>query len=228
MAISLADVEMLKRLPIFSGLPGEFVMEVLAPAVVRQHPRRTLLFVQGDEVDRFFVILSGWIKLFRQASDGTEAIIEVFGPSESFAEAAMFGSARYPVSAETASESRLLEIPSEFFKSRLANDSELMFRMLATMSSRLKRFVKRTEQLATRTASQRVASFLLQFTDGKHDGCEVCIDLPYDKSLIAGRLGMKPETFSRALASLRDSGVTVAGSSVRIGNPSAFELLMED
>ena len=228
MAISLLDVETLKKLPMFVGLPGEAVIDILAPAIARHYTRRTLLFVQGDEADRFFVILGGWIKLFRQARDGAEAVIEVFGPGESFAEAAMFGSGRYPVSAETASDVRLLEIPSAAFKARLAKDPDLMFRMLATMSSRLKRFVRRTEQLATRTASQRVAAFLLNFVDGTVDGEARTITLPYDKFLIAGRLGMKPETFSRALAGLRAAGVTVSGSTVRIEDLPVFERFAEE
>ena len=33
--------------------------------------------------------------------------------------------------------------------------------------------------------------------------------LPYDKTLIAGRLGMKPESLSRAFARLRELGVRV-------------------
>jgi len=35
------------------------------------------------------------------------------------------------------------------------------------------------------------------------------VTLPYDKNLIAGRLGMKPESLSRAFAKLRAQGVTV-------------------
>ena len=41
---------------------------------------------------------------------------------------------------------------------------------------------------------------------------------PYDKALAAARLGMKPETFSRALAQLKPYGVTVKGTDIRIEN----------
>ena len=38
--------------------------------------------------------------------------------------------------------------------------------------------------------------------------------LPYDKSLIAGRLGLKPESLSREFAKLRAVGVDVRASTV--------------
>ena len=40
--------------------------------------------------------------------------------------------------------------------------------------------------------------------------------LPYDKTLIAGRLGMKPESLSRAFSRLRLHGVTIDQSSAVI------------
>jgi CRP-like cAMP-binding protein len=44
------------------------------------------------------------------------------------------------------------------------------------------------------------------------------LHLPIDKALIAARLGMQPETFSRALARLRSEGVESVGDRVRVGD----------
>ena len=46
----------------------------------------------------------------------------------------------------------------------------------------------------------------------------VTIDLPYDKSLVAARLGMKPESLSRALAKLRLYGVTTNGHKIELSD----------
>lgn len=221
MAITLNDVEVLKHLPLFEGLPGKVVMDLLGNSVIRNYPRRTTLFVQGDKADRFFIVFSGWVKLYRQSQDGTEAVIQVFGPGESFAEAVMFGDGCYPVGAEIAGDARLLEVLNEPFRQRLTADPDLLFRMLATLSSRLKGFVHRTEQLTTRTSEQRVAAFLMQFCQSR-DGESITLKLPYNKLLVAGRLGMKPETFSRALARLRQYGVSVEGSDIHIDNLSTI------
>jgi len=42
------------------------------------------------------------------------------------------------------------------------------------------------------------------------------LNLPYEKALIASRLGMQPESFSRALKRLKPIGVEVRGDDVTI------------
>jgi CRP-like cAMP-binding protein len=223
MSITHNDIGAVKALPLFENLTPEALSETIGHAVVRQHPIRTMLFIQGDEADRFFVVLGGWVKLFRQARSGAEAVIEVIGPGESFAEAAALGLGKFPVSAECATAVRLLEIPAEPFKKQLAADPELMLRIIASLSMRLRGFVRRNELLTTRTASQRVAMFLLAHAAEGTEGGSGSVKLPYNKLLIAGRLGMKPETFSRALSELRQIGVNVTRSEVLIEDVRSVE-----
>lgn len=223
MSITHNDIGAVKALPLFENLPPEALSDTIGHAVVRQYPIRTMLFVQGDKADRFFVVLGGWVKLFRQAKTGAEAVIEVIGPGESFAEAAALALGQFPVSAECATAVRLLEVPAEPFKKQLAADPDLMLRIIASLSVRLRGFVSRTELLITRTASQRLALFLLAFASECSEEGARSVKLPYNKLLIAGRLGMKPETFSRALSELRRIGVNVTRSEVLIEDVDMVE-----
>lgn len=52
--------------------------------------------------------------------------------------------------------------------------------------------------------------------------------LPYDKVLIAGRLGMKPESLSRAFAKLRDQGVTIRQNNAAIADIAALRDFSEE
>lgn len=226
MAIDVEHVRLVRTLPLFQGLATDVVYRLLGDAYVRSYSRGRTVFLQGQEADRFFVVLDGWIKLYRQTREGSEAIIEVFGKGESFAEAAMFGNREFPVSAEAASDSLLLAIPAASFLRHLREDVDLAFNMLGSMSMRLKRFVGRTEQFATRTTPQRVAVFLLTFGSATENSAE--IRLPYDKFLVAGRLSMKPETFSRALANLREIGVHAEGNLVHIDDVEALRRYAND
>ena len=113
-----------------------------------------------------------------------------------------------------------MAIPARPFLQHLREDVDLVFNMLGSLSMRLKRFVGRTEQFATRTTPQRVAVFLLNFGSTVEKTAD--IHLPYDKFLVAGRLSMKPETFSRALANLREIGVQTDGNLVHIEDVEAL------
>jgi len=54
------------------------------------------------------------------------------------------------------------------------------------------------------------------------------IELPYEKVLIAKRLGMKPESFSRAVARLADLGVVVERDSVKVSDLARLAAFAED
>ena len=79
MAIDVEHVRLVRSLPLFQGLGTDVVYRLLDSAYVRSYSRGRTVFLQGQEADRFFVVLDGWIKLYRQTREGNEAVIEVFG-----------------------------------------------------------------------------------------------------------------------------------------------------
>ena len=102
----------------------------------------------------------------------------------------------------------------------------LALKMLASMSRRLRGFVQQVEQLTVKSATQRLASFLEKLVDVEEGSDE--FQLPLDKMLIAGRLGMQPETLSRALSKLRSIGVATEGHRVIIKDVAALHAINDD
>ena len=72
------------------------------------------------------------------------------------------------------------------------------------------------EQLKARSTPQRIADFLVKHANANSGAARIV--LPYEKALIASRLGMTPESFSRALGKLAKIGVIVDRDSVSIGD----------
>ncbi len=214
------DLEILRRVPIFAGLDESQLQGVLRDSSIRNHAKGRNLFQQGDAADRFYVVIDGWVKIFRLTPDGDQAVMSLFARGESFAEAAMFMGGRFPASAEVVEDARLLRVESKPFEKRLHAEPEIAVAMLASVSQRMHYLVGQIEQLQVRSATQRVAGFLLKLCPAEDGPTE--ISLPYDKSLIASRLGMKPESFSRALARLRDLGVRTERSHVSISDAAAL------
>ncbi len=223
MTLSAQEIERLHALPLFGGLSSGSLADLLGDASVRVLEKRRTLFLQGDRATHFFVVLSGWVKLYRLRPDGAEVVVEIFGPGESLAEGAMHMPEGYPVSAEMVEAGRLLAVPTRTFGELVRRDPDLAISMLASMAVRLKAFVNRIEKTETQTAAQRVADFLLKFSPPAGPGAAgAVVQLPYDKQLIANRLGMKPETFSRALSTLRKQGVRVDGPKAEIRDTAAL------
>ncbi len=198
-------VDMVRNLTMFSKVPAEKVATLLKGALPRAYPKGHVLFQQGDPADSFFVVLSGWVKLFRQTPQGDEAVVHIVSRGEAFAEAAMFLGGRYPASAQIAEDAELVRIAAGPFRDWVQAEPEMALGMLAALSARLHHMVNETEQLQTRSATERVADFILKRCPVRNGSAVIA--LPYDKSLLAARLAMKPESLSRVLAKLRKLGV---------------------
>lgn len=219
------DLALVGAVPLFAGLPFASLSALLADARVREHARGATLFLQGDPADRFFVVLDGWVRLYRETPDGAEITIALFARGESFAEAAMLGPGRFPVCGVVAEPSRLLHVPASSFLGALDADRMLCRNLMASMARRLQAFVRQIEALSRRSTVERLAAFLVKLCEGRRP--PVVIELPLDKTLVAARLGMQPETLSRAFARLRRLGVTTAGHAIRIEDIDALRGLAE-
>ncbi len=218
------DFNSIHSTKLFDGLPDELMERIIGNRSVQTLNKGHLIFQQGDEATHFYVILSGWVKLFRQLPSGDEAILHMFTTGETFAEAAMFDSQKYPASAEIVADAKLLAINSEYFKIQLAEYPEIAMRMLATMAIRLKHLVNEIEQIKARTSIQRVAHFLLGFCS--EDSISAVIELPYEKNLIATRLGIKPESLSRVLNQLRGYGVQCVKNKIVISDTNSLKRIV--
>jgi CRP-like cAMP-binding protein len=211
-----ADSEIVASTPLFRGMAPQMSQTLVGNSAPRKYEKGTMLFHQGEPATAFFIILDGWVKIYRTTSDGLEVVLHVFKRGETFAEAAMFLGGRYPASAETVAPSRLLKIDGETFRARIKERPELAMSMLASASYQLKMLVEQIEQIKVRSAPQRIADFMIRIAPSREG--PVVLELPFEKSLLANRLGMKPESFSRALARLRAHGVTVDREIINIAD----------
>lgn len=199
--------EIAREALILKSLPQDLAQELLENASNRAYVRGETVFLQGEPAEQVFIVLEGWVKLFRITPSGTEAVVGVFTQGHSFAEAAVFSGVPYPVAAEAVTDCQLLAIPARTILARMRARPELCLSVLASSFKHLHGLVSQIEQLKAHTGAQRLAEFLVDLCPVREGACT--ITLPYDKSLIAGRLGMKPESLSRAFARLRELGVSV-------------------
>lgn len=216
--------DIIKKTTLFHSVDLEAIGALADKCHKKTYAKGRDIFAMGDKADAFFIILEGWVKLYRVSKEGEEVIIHVFGPGESFAEAAVFNDTKtYPVNAQALNDTSLIEIPRSFFVQKIEDDSQFALRMLGAIAARQHYLVQQLEQVTTRTAPQRIGAFLIRFCRKRREEKEGWIvDLPYDKSVISTRMNIKPETFSRALGKLEPYGVHVDGKRIVITDMEAL------
>lgn len=225
-SLKLGDIDKIAGIGPFVDLPRADVVSLIGNATPRICARQTLLFSRGDDADSFYVVLEGKVKLYTATEDGDENVVSVFGEGHSFGEAAMFASGRFPVNAEVVEDARLLRIMGDHLFSHLSENKELAFRILAVMARRHRRFQKDISDIKSKTPGQRLGGFILALTDVLEGPAHIL--LPFDKGLIAARIGIKPESLSRALARLRDIGVDCKGRGVNIADVQVLREFCEE
>ncbi len=182
------------------------------------------LFEVGDEARRFFLVTEGQIKLSRLSLNGNEKVIEVVSAGYTFAEALMFSDKpTYPVRATALGNAKLIAIDSKRFRDMLHESVETCFRVMGDMSMRLRMMIKEIDDLTLQSATGRVAGFLCgQYMYKGRERVE--FDLTTPKGVLASRLSVKPETFSRILHNFADQGlVRVSGGHIEILNANGLK-----
>lgn len=216
-------VSLLKSVWLLHDLPESTTQHFADKSVAKRHEKGRLLFMQGEEAEWFYLIVRGRVKLFHETIEGTEAVIDVRSDGDIFGELCIFDQQRYSHSAEIIETTEYLMIPISLLQYYMDKHKQIAMNMLMKMSRQQQVQSREIEHLNVQNAPQRIGCFLLRLCPDDNLSAPVQLNLPYDKTLIAARLGMKPETFSRALLKLRqDIGIEVSGSIIHI--PSTASL----
>lgn len=196
--------EFLKRLPLFDDFSAD-ELAVLAAATTELHlPRGSTVFQRGDACRGFHTVVYGQVRLGFVSAQGNEKVVEIVGPGHSFGEALMFMERPYILNAHTLADSLLLHITNTAVFDELARNPVFARRMLAGMSRRLHGLISDVESYSLRSGSQRIIGYLLK-EEPSGDGARVV--LATSKKMIASRLNLTPEYFSRVLHELVERGM---------------------
>ncbi len=202
-----ADWRMVRNCYLLSGLGQEELEHLTRHAEVRTYAPGEAVFAQGEAARQFFLALSGIVRLYRVSPQGEAKVIELVRPGVLFAEAVFFMGARYPVHAAALDRVRLVAFDFEDFTARLEASPGLAGRMMAGMARRIHDLVNEIDRLSMGSANQRLAYYLLGLLHAEPAEAGVRLRLKVPKHVIASRIGVKPETFSRMLGRLREEGV---------------------
>ncbi len=220
------DWRIAKESVLLASVPEDLVETILSHTEIRTFERGATIFLQGEPAENVYIVLEGWVKLFRISQNGAEAVVGVFTKGRSFGEAAAFQNDVYPVAAEAVTDCRVMPVRAGLILGMMKSRPELCTAMLASTFKHLHSLVSQVEQLKAHTGAQRVAEFLLDLCSVEEGACAVT--LPYDKVLIAGRLGMKPESLSRSFARLKEMGVQVSQNHAAISDVARLRAYVEE
>ena len=182
-------------------------------------PKGTILFQKGDPSNGFYLVVQGQLKLTFLSHTGAEKIVEIISAGQTFGEAVMFLERPYPVYAQTLVDSLLLHVSKSAVFEEIVHNRSFALKMLAGLSIRLHGLIHDVAAYSLDTATQRLIGFLLSQDLREDENHQPQIKLPAGKAVIASRLNISAETFSRMLHELTESGlIRVQGRNITLLN----------
>jgi len=208
----------LANLPLFKELGQTEIDRIAAGSTELHVPRGEILFNRGDPCVGFHVVIYGQVKLSFVTTQGSEKVVEIIGPGISFGEALMFMEKPYVVMAQTVADSLILHVSKQTVFDEIEREPGFARRMLAGLSRRLHGLIADVESYSLQSGTQRVIGYLLRQDEDLAAGtAPYRVTLPTSKAIVASRLNLTPEHFSRILHDLSESGlIRVDGRDVEI------------
>lgn len=161
------------------------------------------LVQEGDRAEYIYKVTSGALRAVRLLPDGRRYIANFLMPGDFIGLTEGDG---YAHSIEAISDAGLLRYARSSFESLLDRDPRAGRRFFGVMCKELTAVQDRLLLLGRKTATERLASFILAMADrkaGANGNGQARVELPMNRSDMADYLGLRIETICRLLTDLK-------------------------
>jgi len=195
----------LEASPLFRGLDERSLTRLQPFSALRRVPARGTLYVEGEPGEAIFVLLEGSMKLARRGARAREHVIRLIRPGEVLAESVLFSDSAYADTAVAMEPSLLLAVDARRCAERLRRDPHLAWNVLERLGKRIEELQTQTELLATHTAEQKVAAYLMH-RYRMLSPRDAVVAPSCRRSDLASLLALAPETLCRVITEFKRRG----------------------
>jgi CRP-like cAMP-binding protein len=218
---------LISNLPPFSSLSVEDIGTIL------EHSSRVVVssggsfFFEGDDADRFFLLLDGYVRVVRVTEHGEQIVALHIAAGQLFGIAKALSRNTYPATAEAASECIALSWSTSHWDSFGRDYPGFLTQTYKTVGVRVGEMNDRIVEMATLHVEQRIANALLRLVNqaGKATEHGIEIDFPITRRDVSEMTGTTLHTVSRLLSAWESQGIVISGrKKIVVSQP---HLLME-
>jgi CRP/FNR family transcriptional regulator, cyclic AMP receptor protein len=214
----MENLDLLKKLPLFSGLSDEALRRVADRLVTKRLTRDAILFREGQMCQGLYILVKGRVIAYQAGPDGREYILDSVEPDQSLAELPLFDGGPYPASARAAEDSVLVFLSVADFQTLYRSNPEIADVVIRHLGKRMRKMVRLVERLSLKDVPARLAATLLDYARAadalRNGGTFRLLRTHYD---LAAELATSRETVSRGFARLRSEGIIRQdGAEIRI------------
>lgn len=200
--------------PIFNHLDAGQMQEIMSVTHSVEYKKGENIYRAGDQSDSLYIVSQGRVRIYRLSEAGKEQLLRILHPGEFTGELALFSEERHEAHADAMEDTSICLVKRADLTSILLKYPSIALKVLTEFSRRLEQSEKQTTRLSTEKVETRLALFLVDCLDSKHNSQEIV--LPMSKKDLASYLGTTPETISRKLLELEAEGYIQQKSNKKI------------
>ncbi|MFI5176327.1 MAG: Crp/Fnr family transcriptional regulator [Terriglobia bacterium] len=194
---------------------------------VIHHPRKQVIFSQGDPGDAIYFIQKGRVKLAVSSPRGKEAVIALMGPQEFFGEACLNGQVRRMETATVIEDSLILHLPKELMLGLLQADQEFSEAFIHYLLTRNVRIQEDLVDQLFNSSEKRLARILLLLAHfGKDETAEVLVP-KISQETLAEMVGTTRSRVSYFMNKFRKLGFIEYNGGLKVHN-SLLNVVLHD
>lgn len=216
MSTMLSNLDLLRRVPLFSLLTVTQA-EVISGAVTKQRYKRgEVLVEQGQKSNALAILLTGRARVISADSRGREVILATLGPGDYIGEMSIIDNEPHSATVRAEVQTDVLLLGRADFARCLAENASMSLVVMRGLVKRLRHADRKIESLALLDVYGRVAHALLEFAVQDVQG-QWIIREKISRQDLAKMVGASREMVSRVMKDLEErafiqtlpSGVTL-------------------
>lgn len=216
----------LGRIPLFENLPGAEIPQVAKASKTLFLEKHGTLFRTGEACPGLHVVIDGQVKVVFSSTQGTEKVVDILQAGQSFGATELLLDEPYRAHAQALGGALVLQIAKPTILDLIARHPSFAHKLLNDMSRCLHDLMVDLEGYTLHTGATRVLTFLLREAAAQEPCCEsAVVRLSAPKAVIASRLNLSPEHFSRILHEMSEQGLfAIQGRDIHIDSVSRLQL----
>jgi CRP/FNR family cyclic AMP-dependent transcriptional regulator len=189
---------MLRRYPLFRGLPLEHIERLSTYASTRAYARGATIFTKGDPGTSLFAVCSGTIRIAVPSPDGRDAVFNLIGEGEIFGEIALLDGKPRTADATAMTDCELMLIDRRDFVGVLESQPETALKLIEVLCARVRKTSQQVEDVLFLDLPGRLAKQLLRLIgDAERSGGDHKVSMTQRE--LGQMIGMSRESTNKQL-----------------------------
>lgn len=205
MTTMVSNLELIRRVPLFSMLTANQAESVADGVVKRRFKRGEAIVEQGKKSNALSIILTGRARVITTDTRGREVILATMHPGDYVGEMSLIDNEPHSATVRAEIQTDALILGQQEFARCLPENSSMTYAVLRGLVQRLRHADRKIESLALMDVYGRVARALLEFATKDAEGNAVIRD-KVSRQDLAKMVGASREMVSRVMKDLEERG----------------------